>query len=164
MVKLFLKNLWVLLVFATLGLQAQTTVSGQILDGDNGETLIGANVIISGTTVGTSTDIDGNFSLTSDQPLPWDLEISYTGFNSQNVAITGPTSNLNISMESSAILTDEVVVSASRRREKVQEAPASISVLRRFRTLHKLRMLPETWSMYQGCKFNNNLLLGSISK
>ncbi len=129
MVKLFLNNLWVLLVLLTVGLNAQSTVSGTISDGDNGETLIGANVIIQGTTTGTSTDVDGNFTLTSDQPLPWTLEVSYTGYNTQSVAVSSSTSNLNVSMESSAILTEEVVISASRRREKVQEAPASISVL-----------------------------------
>ena len=129
MVKLFLNNLWVLLVLLTVGLNAQSTISGTISDGDNGETLIGANVIIQGTTTGTSTDVDGNFSLTSDQPLPWTVEVSYTGYNTQTVAVANSTSNLSIALESSAILTDEVVVSASRRREKVQEAPASISIL-----------------------------------
>ena len=113
----------------TVGLNAQSTVSGTVLDGDNGETLIGANVIIQGTTTGTSTDVDGNFSFTSDQPLPWTLEISYTGYQTQSIAISSSTSNLSIAMESSSILTDEVVISASRRREKVQEAPASISIL-----------------------------------
>ena len=78
MVKLFLRNLWVVCLFAVVGVQAQTTVSGTIMDADYNEPLIGANVIITGTTIGTSTDLDGNFSLTSDRPLPWDLEVSYT--------------------------------------------------------------------------------------
>ena len=39
------------------------TVSGTITDADNGEPLIGANVLIKGTSVGTVTDIDGNFSI-----------------------------------------------------------------------------------------------------
>jgi len=129
MVKLFRKNLWLFLVLVTLGLQAQTTVSGRIMDGEYNEPLIGANVLIQGTTTGTSTDLDGNFTLTSSQPLPWDLEISYTGFEDQSITVTNPTSNLNINMASSAILTDEIVISASRRREKIQEAPASISVI-----------------------------------
>ena len=129
MIKFFLNNLWVLLVLLTVGANAQNTVSGTIVDGDNGETLIGANVLIQGTTTGTSADLDGNFTLTSDQPLPWTIEVSYTGYSTQAVTIANPTSNLSIAMESSAILTGEVVISASRRREKVQEAPASISVI-----------------------------------
>ena len=129
MVKLFRKNLWLFLVLATLGLQAQTTVSGKIMDGEYNQPLIGANVLIIGTTSGTSTDLDGNFTLTSSQPLPWSLEVSYTGFEDQTIRVGSPTSNLVINMASSAILTDEVVISASRRREKIQEAPASISVI-----------------------------------
>ena len=129
MVKLFLRNLWIVCLFAVVGLQAQTTISGTVMDAEYDEPLIGANVLIIGTTTGTSTDLDGNFSLTSSVPLPWNLEVSYTGFETQNITVSGPTSNLRIDLGSSAILTDEVVISASRRREKIQEAPASISVL-----------------------------------
>ena len=73
-----------ILAFATVTLHAQTTVSGVITDAELGDALIGANVIIQGTTVGSSTDLDGNFSITSETPLPWTLEVSYTGFAEQN--------------------------------------------------------------------------------
>jgi len=63
----------VLFSFSSL---AQTTVSGTITDAESGETLIGANVLIEGTTEGTVTDIDGKYTLTSKQPLPWTLNIS----------------------------------------------------------------------------------------
>ena len=129
MLKRILKNLWIVCLFAVVGLQAQTTISGTVMDSEYNEPLIGANIIITGTTTGASTDLDGNFSLTSSQPLPWNLEVSYTGFETQNISVTGPMSNLRIDLGSSAILADEIVVSASRRREKVQEAPASISVI-----------------------------------
>ena len=54
------------------------------MDTEFNEPLIGANLIIVGTTIGASTDIDGNYSLTSNQPLPWTLEVSYTGFCAAN--------------------------------------------------------------------------------
>ena len=116
------------LAIGSLLLHAQTTVSGVISDAELGEPLIGANLIIQGTSIGTSTDLDGNFSITSDQALPWTLEVSYTGFGQQNIEITGSQSDLSIALQPSALIGQEVVVSASRRREKVQEAPASISV------------------------------------
>ena len=50
---------------------AQTTVSGTVMDAELNEALIGANVIIAGTSEGASTDIDGAFSITSSTPLPW---------------------------------------------------------------------------------------------
>ena len=118
-----------LCLLTSVGLQAQTTISGVIMDAELNEPLIGANVIIVGTTIGASTDLDGAYSITSDQPLPWNLEVSYTGFAPKTMTVSGSNSALNINLESSAILGQEVVISASRKREKVQEAPASISVI-----------------------------------
>ena len=118
----------VLLTFAMAHLQAQTTVSGTITDAESGETLIGANIIINGTSTGTTTDIDGNFSLTSDSALPWILNISYTGYAAQEVSIDKSQTNLSIALSQGVLIGQEIVVSASRRREKVQEAPASITV------------------------------------
>ena len=117
-----------LLAISVLSLQAQTTVSGVIQDANSNEGLIGANVLIKGTSVGTTTDIDGQFTLTSNEQLPWTLEISYTGYNSQEVEINSGQSGLNITLTEGVLIGQEVVVSASRRREKVQEAPASISI------------------------------------
>ena len=129
MMKRLFYTLCALCFLATVSLQAQTTVSGIIMDEELNEPLIGANVIIVGTTIGSSTDLDGNYSITSEHPLPWTLEVSYTGFAPKTLAVTGSNSNLNIDLASSAIIGQEVVISASRRREKVQEAPASISVI-----------------------------------
>ena len=114
---------------AIITVHAQTTVSGTITDAELGEQLIGANIIIQGTSIGTNTDLDGAFSLTSDRPLPWTLSITYTGYIDQTISITNAQSGLNIALETGVVIGQEIVVSASRRREKVQEAPASISVL-----------------------------------
>ena len=114
---------------AIIAVHAQTTVSGTITDAESGERLVGANIIIQGTSIGTNTDLDGIFSLTSDRPLPWTLDITYTGYLDQAISITNAQSGLNIALETGVVIGQEIVVSASRRREKVQEAPASISVL-----------------------------------
>ena len=64
-------------VFLWLGLVAsgfaQHTVTGKIVDKQTGETLIGASVVIQGTTEGTVTDIDGKFQLKTDRSLPLNL-------------------------------------------------------------------------------------------
>jgi iron complex outermembrane receptor protein len=121
--------LGILLCLPFLFLQAQTTVSGKITDGELNEPLIGANIIIKGTTIGASTDLDGQFEISSSQALPWTLEVSYTGFEPQTIEVSQARNDLSIVMNPSAIMGQEVVISASRRREKIQEAPASISVL-----------------------------------
>ena len=56
----------------------------------NGEPIIGANVVEKGTTNGTVTDISGNFSLNiNDSGI---LQVSYIGFNTQDVAVNGKSS------------------------------------------------------------------------
>lgn len=118
----------VLLAFATFTLQAQSTVSGQITDAETGEPLIGTNILLSGTSQGTTTDLDGKFSISSNAPFPWVLDVSYTGYASQEIEVASASSTLSIQMSPGAIIGQEIVISASRRREKVQEAPASITV------------------------------------
>ncbi len=87
---------------------AQTTpVSGVVVD-DSGEPIIGASIIVKGTTTGTVTDVDGKFSLnvpTSNKTLV----VSYIGMNSKEVSAT---SNMKITLSSSAIGLDEVMVIA----------------------------------------------------
>ena len=53
----------VLLVFATFMLNAQNTISGTVTDAETGEPLIGTNILLSGTATGTTTDLDGKFSI-----------------------------------------------------------------------------------------------------
>ena len=122
----------------SLTLYGQTTISGVVTDADLGDPLIGANLIIQGTTVGASTDLDGTFEISSETPLPWTIEVSYTGFAPKELNISGNQSSMDIRLEASALLGQEVVISASRRREKIQEAPASISVF----TARKLEASP----------------------
>ncbi len=105
---------------------AQTTIRGNITD-DSGEALIGANVIVKGTSDGNVTDIDGNYTLTTSESFPLTLVFSYTGYNTQEIDVNS-SAPVNVTL-SEGLITDEIVISASRRKEKVQEAPASISVI-----------------------------------
>ncbi len=121
-------SLVLLLTIVCFGLSAQTTIRGVITDDATGEALIGANVLVAGTSEGTITDFDGTFEINTSRSLPVDLEISYTGYATKTMSATS--SNVgNINLMEGLLLTDDVVISASRRREKVQEAPASISVI-----------------------------------
>ena len=91
----------------SFGLYAQDiTVSGTITDSD-GIPLGGAGVVELGTTKGTQTDFDGNFSL--DVPGDAQLQITYIGYSTKTIAVDGQTT-LNITLEEDAQSLDEVVV------------------------------------------------------
>ena len=82
------------------------TVSGIVTD-ENSEPLIGATVMIQGSTIGTVSDLDGKYSLA----IPaggGDLQISFIGFNTKTLPINS--NNINIRLEESTALLEEVVV------------------------------------------------------
>ena len=62
-----------------------------IVKSSNGESIIGANVTVEGTTIGCITDIDGNFIL-EDVPDNANLTVSYIGFQTQSVSVIGKSS------------------------------------------------------------------------
>lgn len=115
-------------VFLTIGtMVAQRTITGNVTDADSGETLIGANVIVLGTSIGTVTDIDGNFSLSVPDGTET-LEISYTGYTAEEFSIAGGVSNLVVSLKSGEVLDEVVVIGYSPvSRKKVLGALASVN-------------------------------------
>lgn len=84
---------------------AQANVTGTVVD-QNDEPLMGATVIVKGTASGTSTDLDGNFTINAAQGKT--LVVSYVGYTTQEVPVKG--TNLKITLKEDAALLDEVVV------------------------------------------------------
>jgi len=121
-------TLFSFLLLCTLS-YSQSTISGVITDENTGETLIGANVLIQGTTEGATTDLDGSYTLSTSQSPPFNIEISYTGFSTQTIEVTNPNQTVSLGLTEGVLFGEDIIVSASRRREKIQEAPASVSVL-----------------------------------
>ena len=114
---------FVLLFCAAVGF-SQRTVTGTILNSE-GDPMIGANVIEQGTSNGTITDLDGTFSL--DVANNATLDISYTGYTDQSIAI-GNASNFDITLSEGAIL-DEVVVTALGIERKQRALAYSVTEL-----------------------------------
>ena len=88
--------------------QASKTVKGKIVD-ENGEPLIGVNVAVDGTTTGTITDFDGNFSMSAFANST--LKVSYIGYATQLVAVSDK-EFYSITMRPDNEVLDEVVVTA----------------------------------------------------
>ena len=95
--------------------QDSKKLTGQILD-NHGEPVIGANVIVKGTTSGTITDIDGNFSL--EVPQSGTLIVSYIGYLTKEMPI-GKQNNLKITLLEDTQALDEVVVVGYGAQKKV---------------------------------------------
>ncbi|MDW7696002.1 carboxypeptidase-like regulatory domain-containing protein [Flammeovirgaceae bacterium SG7u.111] len=104
-----------LLFAAQVFSQTETVVKGVVED-DAGEPVIGANVVLEGTTVGTITDIDGKFSLKLTEGGKQTLTISFIGFKSVSIPLDlkgGTFETGTLSLESEAIGLAEVQVLAS---------------------------------------------------
>ena len=105
---------------------AQKTITGTITDTD-GEPVIGATVLIKGTTTGTATDFDGSYSI----DVPGDdaiLLFSYTGFKDVEVVV-GSQTTIDLVMETDVEILDEIVVSALGFEQKRDELGSTASVV-----------------------------------
>ena len=103
---------------------AQSTVKGHVTDA-TGQPLPGANVIIVGTSTGTITDFDGNFTLNASQNPPFSIQVSSVGFETITKQVTATTQTLDFKLSEGTSL-DEVVISASRTPERVFESPVTV--------------------------------------
>ena len=103
----------------------QIIVKGTVTD-SKGNPLPGASVIESGTDNGTTTDFDGNFSLTVDEENPT-LEVTFIGFVGQNVVASGD-SSINIMLMDDIAGLDEIVLTGYGSQNK-RDITSSISVL-----------------------------------
>lgn len=105
----------------------QTQISGIVLDKENSEPLIGVNIIVQGSVLGTVTDLDGTFVLSVQAAPPIVLAVSSIGYNSQEIEINDTNvMDLEIILEEAVEIGQEVVVSASRIEERILESPVSI--------------------------------------
>lgn len=109
-----------LLVFAMIlacaaTMMAQRTISGTVTD-DTGSPLPFANVFVEGTTIGTTTDIDGNYTLKVPEGSST-LKVSYTGFADQSLDL-GDSNSLSFTMSEGVVLDNVVVTALGIKREK----------------------------------------------
>jgi iron complex outermembrane receptor protein len=107
-------------------------LTGTVTGADTEESLPGANVTVVDTEYGTSTDAEGTFRITGLEAGQYDVRVSFVGYRSQTRSVTvraGETTTLNVTLETSQVVAEEVVVTGSRRQEKVLEAPVQIEAL-----------------------------------
>ena len=116
------------LCFNTLSIHAQRVISGTIAD-EQGELLIGATVFAKGTSIGTTTDIDGQFSLEV-PPEVNILQFSYIGFSPQEMKL-GAANTLTVVLKTNAVVFDEVIVTGYSTELKREITAAITSIKNR---------------------------------
>ncbi|WP_297089311.1 SusC/RagA family TonB-linked outer membrane protein, partial [uncultured Draconibacterium sp.] len=102
------------------------TVTGNVSDAGNGEPLPGVTIVVKGTTQGTITDFDGNYSINVEEGVI--LLFSYIGYNPQEVTVSA-SNQLNIQLEQSMENLDEVVVIGYGQVKK-EDATGSVTAVR----------------------------------
>jgi len=127
--KIFTKVIFVLCMLLVTGVavHAQSiVVSGTVTDKITKEPIPGVSVTVKGKTIGSSTDLKGQFSFSTTEKTPFTIMVSYVGYTTIERELTGNLSNLNFELETDAILGQEVVISASRTPERILESPVSV--------------------------------------
>lgn len=114
-----------LLIIISSEIIAQTVVSGTIKGGDTQQPLAGVNISVLGSIEGTSTNNEGQYTLTVNQTPPFTVVFSYLGYQTEEVEINED-STLDIMMIEEAIFGNEIVISASRLRQRILLSPVSI--------------------------------------
>lgn len=101
---------------STLHAQGNAAIFGKVIDSATNEELIGANILLVGTTIGAASDLDGNFRINNISPGNYSLTASMIGYSKLTVTDLqinpGENKKLDLSLVSEAVETEEVVVTA----------------------------------------------------
>lgn len=115
---------------ASIAAVAQTiTIKGTVRNAATKQSVPAVSVTIKGTSTGTYTDENGNFSFTTTQKPPFTLVVSSINFESKEVAITDAAANVDVDLVATSALGQEVVVAATRSVQRALDAPVTIERL-----------------------------------
>ena len=108
-----IKSLFILFLFTALAWAQNGTISGTVLDKEyNNEPLAFANITVKGTNAGSSTDMDGKYSI-SVKPGTYTLIIAYLGYETAEIEFTvkaGERKKIDYTLEASGVQLDDVVL------------------------------------------------------
>ncbi|SVB45923.1 uncharacterized protein METZ01_LOCUS198777, partial [marine metagenome] len=126
-----LKRILVIILFTT-GFAGSSTIKGKITDIRSGEPLIGANIMLSGTMLGSATNENGDY-LISDVPIGsftiMAMFIGYETIEKEIQVAADQEYTVNLTLKASAIELQETKVTAEKRKEKITTAPASMEII-----------------------------------
>ncbi|MGE0078686.1 MAG: TonB-dependent receptor [Bacteroidales bacterium] len=124
---LLLSQFFCFLLFANNSDYAGFSIKGRIVD-ENGSPLVGATVVVENTLLGVSSGANGIFEINRLKKGSYVLSVSYLGYDTQKIPVDlANDENLNIKLISSALMCDEVVVSATRASSRMPLAQSTMS-------------------------------------
>lgn len=134
--------------------QAKIGVKGVVLD-ENGQPVPGANVVVKGTTVGTITDMDGNFSLQAEKGAT--IVVSFIGYANKEVQINERKAKYTVSLEPETHLIDEVIVTGYQTISK-ERAAGSFAIVNQKDLADKLQtnIIDRMEGLVAGMKMNGS--------
>lgn len=117
-----MRQLYILVIFCllsfTTAFSQNGTVAGRVVDVKTNEAIIGANVIIGGTTVGSQTDVEGNFLISNVKPGTYEIIVSSITYKTQSirdvVVESGKKISLQVTLAEDVAQLEEVIVTATR--------------------------------------------------
>ncbi len=104
---------------------AQEVIRGQVIDGDTGDPVFAAGVLVQGSTMGTSTDFDGRFRLEVPS-LPVRINVSFIGYAMLTVEVKSAADEVRAVLQPDAVLMEEAEVVGSRIDERQKQGPLTV--------------------------------------
>ncbi len=104
-------------------------IKGTVKGGDTKEQLAGVNIVVKGTVAGTITNVNGEFNFQWKGELPISISASFIGYKTEEITITSQDQIIEIVLHPTSVLTEEVVVTASRVEESIMSSPVAIEKL-----------------------------------
>jgi outer membrane receptor for ferrienterochelin and colicins len=112
--------------------QTYGTIEGKVVDGATGDPLPGANVILTGTMLGASSDFDGDFRILHVPAGNYKIKATMMGYKAGNQEINiaaNATVTVQFSLEQTVIETPGVVVTAGKKAQSFQDVPNSVAII-----------------------------------
>ncbi|MEL6821419.1 MAG: carboxypeptidase-like regulatory domain-containing protein, partial [Calditrichota bacterium] len=136
-----------LLSFLSLTAQEYGSLSGKITDGQTGQPLLGANIVVENTLLGTTAGNDGRYKLGKLPVGEHQLSISYIGYAHKEITVSIAADEetiLDMALNPSSVLFDQVVVTGSQQAEDLAQAANSVN------TMSHAEILPRGHHMLAG--------------
>ena len=115
----------VFLCSALVAVHAQSVIRGQVIDGETGDPVFAAGVLVQGSTTGTSTDFDGRFRLEV-ASLPVTLNVSFIGYATLTLDVNSAAEEVRAVLQPDAVLMEEAQVVGSRIDERQKQGPLTV--------------------------------------